>query len=85
MVATALEMRANLLRTGRYLTIFPEFWLQLPERHPFIKKLPVELPIVSAPIGIITLKNRVPSPVVQRFIDCARDVANHSSDEIASA
>jgi len=24
---------------------------------------------------IITLKNRKPSPVVQRFIDCARDVA----------
>ena len=57
-VATALEMRANLLKTGRYLTILPEFWLQFPARHPFIKKLPVELPVASAPIGIVTLKNR---------------------------
>jgi DNA-binding transcriptional LysR family regulator len=74
-ITSALEIRANLLRTGRYLSIMPEFWLRLPARHPFIRKLPVELPITGAPIGIITLKNRKPSPVVQRFIDGARDVA----------
>jgi molybdate transport repressor ModE-like protein len=73
--STALEMRANLLRTGRYLTVFPEFWLQLPVRHPFIKKLPVKLPNVAGPIGIITFKHRTPSPVVQLFIDCAHEVA----------
>jgi len=74
-VTTALEMRANLLRTGRYLTILPEFWLQFPGRHPFIRKLPVELPAVSGPIGIMTLKKRTPSPVVERFIECAREIA----------
>jgi DNA-binding transcriptional LysR family regulator len=75
-VATsALEIRVNLLRTGRYLSIIPEFWLQLPGRHPFIKKLSVDLPVTGAPIGIITLKNRKPSPVAQLFIDCAREVA----------
>jgi DNA-binding transcriptional LysR family regulator len=74
-VGTALEMRANLLRTGRYLTIVPEFWLQLPERHHFIRGLPVELPIPGGPIGVAMLKNRAPSPVVQRFIACAREVA----------
>jgi DNA-binding transcriptional LysR family regulator len=76
-VATsALEIRANLLRTGRYLSIIPEFWLQLPGRHPFIKKLAVDLPVTGAPVGIVTLKDRKPSPVVQLFIDCAREVAN---------
>lgn len=74
-VASNLEMSAHLLRTGRYLTVVPEFWLQFPERHPFIKKLSVDLPIASAPIGVITLKDRTPSPVGQRFIDCAREVA----------
>jgi DNA-binding transcriptional LysR family regulator len=75
-VATsALEMRANLLRTGRYLSIVPEFWLQLPGPHPFIRKLPVELPVTGAPIGIVTVKGRQPSPVVQFFIECAREVA----------
>jgi hypothetical protein len=70
-------------QTGRYLSIIPEFLLQLPERHPFLKKLPVELPIASAPIGIVALKNRKPSPVVQRFIDCARDVAKSLSKRSA--
>lgn len=74
-VATALEMRANLLRTGRYLSIIPEFWLQFPVRHPFIRKLPVELPVAGGPIGIVTLKNRAPSPAARLFMDCAREVA----------
>jgi DNA-binding transcriptional LysR family regulator len=75
-VATsALEMRANLLRTGRYLSIVPEFWLQLPGPHAFIRKLPVELPVTGAPIGVITLKGRELSPVAQLFIECAREVA----------
>jgi DNA-binding transcriptional LysR family regulator len=74
-VTTALEMRANLLRTGRYVTVVPEFWLRFPDRHPFIRKLPVELPIAGGPIGIATLKNRKLSPVVQRFIECAHEVA----------
>ena len=74
-VTSALEIRANLLRTGRYLSVIPEFWLQLPHRHAFLKKVPVELPIASAPIGIVTLKNRKPSPVVHLFIECAREVA----------
>src|SRR5215475_3859142 len=64
-VALTFEMRANLLKTGRFLTVFPEFWLQLPDPHPFIRKLPVELPIASGPIGIVTLKNRALSPVAQ--------------------
>jgi DNA-binding transcriptional LysR family regulator len=74
-VALTLEMRANLLKTGRYLTVFPEFWLQLPDPHPFIRKLPIELPIASGPIGIVTLKNRALSPVAQLFIEAARQVA----------
>jgi DNA-binding transcriptional LysR family regulator len=74
-ITAALEIRANLLRTGRYISVVPQFWLQWPERHPFVRRLPVELPVVSGPIGIATLKNRTPSPVVQRFIDCAREVA----------
>lgn len=77
-VASAIELCANLLRTGRYLTIVPEFWLQFPERHRSIRKLAIELPITGAPIGIIALRNRVPSPVVQRFIDCARETAAQS-------
>jgi DNA-binding transcriptional LysR family regulator len=68
-------MRANLLKTGRYLAIVPEFWLQFPEPHPFVRKLPVELPLASGPIGVMTLKNRTLSAAAQLFIETARDVA----------
>jgi DNA-binding transcriptional LysR family regulator len=73
-IATGLEMTMNLLGTGRYLAIHPESVVTFPAKHPFIRKLPVKLPIVSGPIGILTLRNRVLNPAAQLFIECARDV-----------
>jgi DNA-binding transcriptional LysR family regulator len=69
------EMTINLLRTDRYLAILPESVFNFPAKHPFISKLPVELPIVSGPIGILTLNNRVLGPATQLFVDCARGLA----------
>jgi hypothetical protein len=40
-----------------------------------LKKLPVDLPTQPWPVAILTLKNRTLSPVVERFIECAREVA----------
>ncbi len=74
-VATALELTINLLRTDRYLAILPESLFTFPAKHPFIRQLPVALPIVSGPIGILSLKNRVLSPPAQLFVDCARSLA----------
>jgi DNA-binding transcriptional LysR family regulator len=75
LIATSIEMINNMLRTGRYLAIHPESVLTFPTGHPFIKRLAVELPVVSGPIGILTMKNRILSPAAQLFIDTARDVA----------
>jgi DNA-binding transcriptional LysR family regulator len=74
-VATSIETVNNLLRTGRYLTIHPESVFTSPAKHPFIKKIPVKLPIVSGPVGILTVKNRILSPAAQLFIEAARDLA----------
>lgn len=74
-VASSLELTNNLLSTGRYLAIRPESVFTFPSKHPFIRKLPVKLPVASGPIGIVTLKNRVLSPAAQRFIECARHIA----------
>jgi hypothetical protein len=68
-------MTINLLRTDRYLAILPESVFNFPAKHPFIRKLPAVLPIVSGPIGILTLKNRVLGPAAQLFVDCARGIA----------
>jgi hypothetical protein len=37
--------------------------------------LPVDLPIRSWAVAIVTLKGRTINPVVQTFIDCVRDVS----------
>jgi DNA-binding transcriptional LysR family regulator len=44
-------------------------------RHLPLKVLPIELPTPPRPTGIVTLKNRLVSPLAELFIDCARDLA----------
>lgn len=70
----------SLLATGRFLTFLPSSVLRFPAKHPFLKALRVELPIVAEPIGIITWKNRTLNPVAELFLDCARQVAKELGD-----
>ena len=67
-------VRLSLLASGRFLTIVPISVLRFSKR-PEVKVLPVKLQYAEVPVGIITLKNRTLSPVVQLFVDEARDVA----------
>jgi DNA-binding transcriptional LysR family regulator len=69
------EVRMSLLATGRFLTIFPASALRFTAGRSELKVLPVALPIVSVPNGIVTLKNRTLSPVAQLVIGIAREVA----------
>ena len=74
-VARDPEVRASLLATGRYLTIFPSSLLKFPGRRPELRALPVALPMAPVPSGIVTLKHRKLSPVARVFIESAREVA----------
>jgi DNA-binding transcriptional LysR family regulator len=74
-VADPIDVRISLLATGRFLTIFDPSVLRFPIKRQEIMALPVDLPIVAAPIGIFTLNNRTLSPVTKLFIECAREVA----------
>ena len=69
-------MQNALLATGRFLTIQPGTMLHFSAKRLGLKILPVDLPFKRWPVGIVTLKNRTLSPVVQLFIDCARKVAS---------
>jgi len=73
--ADSFNMRTRLAATGRFLAIVPAGILRFEASHTAITRLPVELPTTHLRIGIITLKNRTLSPLAQRFIDCAREVA----------
>jgi DNA-binding transcriptional LysR family regulator len=74
-VALPPDVRASLLATGHFLSIFPTSALRFPTKRPELKVLPVELPMARVPNGIVTLKNRTLGPVAQLFIDSAREVA----------
>jgi DNA-binding transcriptional LysR family regulator len=71
----ALNVRIGLVATGPLLAVVPAGVVSSPEKYPSIRKLPVELPTAQRQIGIVTLKNRTLSPLAQRFIDCARELA----------
>ena len=68
-------MSNALLATGRFIGIYPGSLVRLGAKRLAIKVLPVELPIRSTPVGIVTLKNRAASPLARLFIDCAREIA----------
>jgi DNA-binding transcriptional LysR family regulator len=70
----SINLRNELLATGRFLAIVPGFHLRLPRPHPFLRTLPVELPDTRVPIAITTLKNRAPSSAAQLFIEHVRAI-----------
>jgi DNA-binding transcriptional LysR family regulator len=67
--------RLALAAEGRFLTISSESVLRFAGRDMAVKALPINLPPIQRPVGIVKLKNRTLSPVAQLFIDCAREVA----------
>jgi DNA-binding transcriptional LysR family regulator len=78
-VTFPFAVRTTLVAAGHFLTVLPRSLLTFPAKHPFIKALPVELPLVSGPIGIFTLSKRTLSPAAHLFIDSARGLAKPSS------
>jgi DNA-binding transcriptional LysR family regulator len=70
-----VHTRLHLLATGRFLTFLPDSLLQFVAKRWSLKALPVDLSIQAPALGIITLRNRTLSPVVQLFIEAAREVA----------
>jgi len=74
-VCTSIQMHDALLASGPYLSMRPASTVRFRGKHPSIKALPIKLPILPEPMGIITLKARTISPVARLFIDCVRQVA----------
>jgi hypothetical protein len=62
----------RVLTTGRFITVLRSTVTSLRAGAELLKVLPVELPACSWPVEIATLKNQTLSPVVDRFIKCAR-------------
>lgn len=75
MLTHSMDLRAKLSSRGRFVTAVPQSVLRYGDDRGALQELPVDVSLPLWPVAILTLKNRSLSPVVGRFIDCAREVA----------
>ena len=71
LVTLSMPLIIHFLRNGPYITAYPRTVTRLNS----LAELPVDLPVQPWPVAMVTLKNRTLSPVVERFIACARELA----------
>ena len=69
----SVQQRITLLATGRFVSADSRSVLRYNSAASSVILLPVDLPIRSWPVAIVTLKGRTINPVVQTFVDCVRD------------
>jgi DNA-binding transcriptional LysR family regulator len=67
----SMHLVNHFVANGPFLTVYS----RSVARFCSLKALPVKLPVRPYLVAIATLKNRTLSPVVERFIECAREVA----------
>jgi DNA-binding transcriptional LysR family regulator len=77
----SLHLVNHFVANGPYLTAYPRSVI----RAWPLKALRVDVPLRRWPVVIATLKNRTLSPVAERFIDCARQVAKFIGKPTATA
>jgi len=75
-VSFSVQMRNAMLGTGRFLGMQSDSMLRFGAKRLGIVTLPVQLRGPLRKVGIVTLKNRMITPVAKRFIECARELAN---------
>jgi len=71
LVTLSMPVITHFLASGQLITATPRSLAYFNS----LKVLPVDLPARPWPVNIVTLKNRTLSPLVQRFTECAREVA----------
>jgi DNA-binding transcriptional LysR family regulator len=75
MNSLSMTLRMQLLAAGPYISVFASSVMRLNAHRYGITVLPIDLPVKPWPVVIVTMKNRTLSPVVERFVASARDVA----------
>jgi DNA-binding transcriptional LysR family regulator len=71
LITLSMPIITHFLAKGQCIAAIPRSVVQLNS----LKVLAVDLPARAWPVAIVTLKHRTQSPVVERFVECAREVA----------
>jgi DNA-binding transcriptional LysR family regulator len=75
LVTFSAHLRAHLTSSGKFIAAIPMSAFRANAARFGLKQLPIELPARPWPIALVLLKDRTLSPIVSRFIACAREVA----------
>jgi DNA-binding transcriptional LysR family regulator len=67
-----------------HISLVPASVMRFGGKRMRIKVLPVNTLSPSAPVGLITVKNRTLTPLAERFIECIRQVANSNADRAST-
>jgi DNA-binding transcriptional LysR family regulator len=78
-LTVSLHLYMRMIETGRWLGLVPASVMRFGGKQMRIKILPVKISPPPAPVGFITVKDRSLTPLAERFMDCARKVANSDS------
>ena len=71
----SVHLRSLLSMRGGFIAVLPMSVLQFNSSLYSLKELPLDLAMPQPPALVVTLKNRTLSAPVERFIECAREVA----------
>jgi DNA-binding transcriptional LysR family regulator len=80
MKTISVHVRANMVATGRFITTFPRSVIDLYQERFGLKVLPIALCDASWPMKIVTLRHRTLGSIVERFIACAKNVAQPTAE-----
>jgi DNA-binding transcriptional LysR family regulator len=79
----SIHLCCRLIASGRFVTTLPTSILRFAGRDLSLKVLPIKLPAQPRPVGIVTLKNRMLSPVAKIFIEYVHRLVSPNTKRVA--
>jgi DNA-binding transcriptional LysR family regulator len=79
-VSLSGQLTVTLIAGGRFVGLLPSSVARFNAGRGGLKILPVKLLALRFAVGVITVKNRTLSPLVELFIGCARETARSIAD-----
>ena len=70
----SVPLRNHLVVDSNHITVFASSVLRLHAARYGLRALSVDLPQQPWPVVVVTPRNRILNPLVERFIECAREV-----------
>jgi DNA-binding transcriptional LysR family regulator len=74
-ITLSIQLYTTMLETSRWLGLMPGSVIRVGPHRPSLKVLAIKVRAQPHPVGIMTLKNRMLSPLAERFIYCAKKLA----------